>query len=439
MISDIERIFLDAVAAVHPAQLMQNNITVSPDRQSIVIAGATYPVSPGSRIWILGAGKASSAMAREAEQILTPSFPIQGFIVTKTGHTVPLKYLEQMEAGHPVPDQNSVAATVKMQAIAKQVGARDIVLLLLSGGASALLTDVPPGSSLEEVQQLFEVLLKSGADIREMNIVRKHLSAVKGGQLARLLAPATVCTLALSDVVGDDLSIIGSGPTVADPSTFAESLEIIRRYRLGDKIPAALLQWLQNGAAGKIPETPKPGSQELAHVHNYLAGTNSIALAAAEASAIRLGYHPVLLSNTVTGNVEDVAAWLIETAKAYKGPLPACLLAGGETTVVVTGNGTGGRNQQLALKAGILAGNNPNIIVLSGGTDGSDGPTNAAGAIVDASTFSRAQEAGINAVDYLRNHDAWTFFSKAGGLLVTGPTTTNVMDLMIVLLTAPQP
>jgi glycerate 2-kinase len=437
--ADIRDIFLHAVAAVHPQELMRKNVQVQPASRVITISGDDYTLPEGARVWVMGAGKAAAAMAQELEKILLPHFPLQGAVITKYGHALPLQQLSLLEAGHPVPDQNSVAASVKLLAIAAQVQAEDLVIFLLSGGASALLADVPAGSQLPEVQQLFEQLLKSGADIREMNVVRKHLSAIKGGQLAKSIYPATLCTLILSDVVGDDLSVIGSGPTVPDPSTFADTMAVLRKYHLPEKIPAPLLQHIENGIAGQLPETPKPGDHHFASVHNYLAGTNRIALEAAAGKARELGYHPVLLSDTTTGDAHTVATTLVQTALHYQGPLPACLLAGGETTVTITGNGLGGRNQQLALAAGIALAPYPNITFLSGGTDGSDGPTNAAGAIVHASTMQNAEKMQLDANSFLHNNDAWHFFSKAGGLIITGPTQTNVMDLMILLLTADTP
>lgn len=437
--ADIKDIFLHAVAAVHPQELMRKNVQVQPGSRIITISGDDYEIPEDGRVWVMGAGKAAAAMAQELEKILLPHFPLQGMVITKYGHALPLQQLGLLEAGHPVPDQNSVAASVKLQTIAAQVQPSDLVIFLLSGGASALLADVPGGSHLEEVQQLFEALLKSGADIREMNVVRKHLSGIKGGQLAKSIYPATLCTLILSDVVGDDLSVIGSGPTVPDPSTFADTMAVLLKYHLPEKISAALLQHIENGVAGVIPETPKPGDKDFGHVHNYLAGTNRIALEAAAGKARELGYYPLLLSDTINGDAHTVATSLVQTALGYSGSLPACLLAGGETTVTITGNGLGGRNQQLALAAGIALAHHPTLTFLSGGTDGSDGPTNAAGAIVDASTMQNARNMQLDANSFLQNNDAWHFFSKAGGLMITGPTQTNVMDLMILLITTDTP
>ncbi|MCW3467956.1 glycerate kinase type-2 family protein [Chitinophaga nivalis] len=439
-VTDITHIFEYAVAAVHPAALIRNNVSVWQEHHQPVIriSGDDYRVAPDATIWITGAGKAAAAMAQELEQLLLPHFPLQGCIVTKYGHALPLQQLTLLEAGHPVPDNNSVEATTQLLALTQQVRPQDLVFFLLSGGASSLLADVPPGCRLTDVQQLFSLLLHSGADIREMNTVRKHISGIKGGRLAQALLPATVCTLILSDVVGDDLSVIGSGPTVPDPTTFADTLAILRKYHLTEKIPPALLQHIENGVAGKIADTPKPGSTGFGHVHNYLTGTNRIALEAAAGKAQELGYHPQLLAADTTGEVHTTAQYLVQQALQYPGPLPACLLMGGETTVTVTGSGKGGRNQQLALAAGIALADHPHITLLSGGTDGTDGPTDAAGAIVHAQTIKNALKLQLDPNSFLHSNDAWHFFSKAGGLLVTGPTQTNVMDLMIVLIAAEQ-
>ncbi|CAL1520410.1 glycerate kinase [Chitinophaga sp. MM2321] len=431
-IKDIQSIFLHAVAAVHPAQLMRNNVRVQDN--IIFISGDKYVLPANGRVLVIGAGKAAAAMAQELEYLLGAHFPLQGMVVTKYEHALPLQYIQLLEAGHPVPDENSVAATVKLLEIAAQAQSGDLVIFLLSGGASALLADFPEGSNLAEVQQLFDLLLKSGAEIQEMNVVRKHLSQIKGGQLAKSIYPATLCTLILSDVVGDDMSIIGSGPTVPDPSTFADTLAILRKYHLTGKIPDSLQQHIEKGVAGKLPDTPKPGAAGFRHVHNYLTGTNHIALEAAADKARELGYHPQVLSSGTTGEVHTVATALVKKAIDYKGPLPACLLMGGETTVNVTGTGVGGRNQQLALAAGIALSGHANITVLSGGTDGTDGPTNAAGALVNEAIMKNAAALQLDANSFLHNNDAWHFFSKAGGLIVTGPTQTNVMDLMIVLI-----
>ncbi len=426
-------IFLEGVSAVHPAALMHKNVQPVPG--GIQIAGTFFPLAPGAKIGIIGAGKAVAAMAQALENILS-DYPLYGLVITKYDHTLPLQHLEIIAAAHPVPDAQGVAATRRLLHLADNRAPQDLLLFLLSGGASALLADYPEGSSLEEVQRLFELLLKSGADIHEMNTVRKHVSGIKGGQLAKKIYPATLCTLILSDVPGNDPHVIGSGPTVPDPSTFADTLTILERYALVPQIPPALLAHLLKGLAGAIPETPKPGDPHFSHTHNYLTGTNTLALEAAAHKARQLGYHTEILTDTATGDAATLGRQLAQQAIDWQGPTPACLLIGGESTVQVTGTGLGGRNQQLALAAGPLLQAYPHITLLSGGTDGTDGPTDAAGAVVNAAIMQQATALHLDAQAYLRNNDAYHFFEAAGGLLKTGPTQTNVMDIVVVIIEA---
>jgi hydroxypyruvate reductase len=411
-------IFREAVAAVQPALLMKKNVQKKGDE--IWIAGQTYPLSPGRPVWIFGAGKASAAMAQALEKILT-DIPLQGLVITKYHHALPLQHITLAEAAHPVPDENGVRATQQMITLLKQVQQNDLVIFLLSGGASALLADYPEGTTLAQLQTVFERLLKSGATIQEMNTVRKHLSAIKGGQLALLADTNAFCTLILSDVVGDDLHVIGSGPTVPDPSTVADATAIIQKYNLPIK---------QN-----IPETPKPGHPRFNTIRNILVGNNKIALEAAADKATALGYEVHILTTTATGEAAELAQQLVQQALNWEGKRPACLLLGGETTVTITGNGLGGRNQQLALAAVIaLQNEHQNITLLSAGTDGTDGPTDAAGAIADAAVMAAAKEKGLDAEHFLQQNDAYHFFEQTAGLLKTGATQTNVMDIIIVII-----
>ncbi|SFW55599.1 glycerate 2-kinase [Chitinophaga sancti] len=368
-------------------------------------------------------------MAQAVETAL-PDCKLQGLVITKYGHELPLQHIRLATAGHPIPDENGVAATLLMIEMITGVQADDIVLFLLSGGTSALLADHPPGATLQEMQTVFDLLLKSGADIHEMNTVRKHLSGVKGGQLALLTNTQALCTIVLSDVVGDDLHVIGSGPTVPDPSTFADAMAVVEKYQLTDLLPLSIYLHLERGCAGSISETPKPGHPRFAHTYTFLAGTNRIALEAAANEAIQLGYDTHILTSTLTGDAIAIAHSLANQAKAWTGKRPACLLAGGESTVTVTGKGLGGRNQQLALAAGIALNGQEGITFLSAGTDGTDGPTDAAGAIADATVM----QVGKNAQEHLDQQNAYPFFQNAGGLLITGPTQTNVMDIIIILL-----
>jgi hydroxypyruvate reductase len=321
-----------------------------------------------------------------------------------------------------------------MMELLGNIRAKDLVLFLLSGGASALLADHPPGSTLADVQTVFDLLLKSGAGIHEMNTVRKHISQIKGGQLALQIYPATLCTLILSDVVGDDLDVIGSGPTVPDRSTFADTQAILEKYGLTLQIPHSIRKYLRQGLSGEIPDTPKPGHPGFNNTFNYLIGSNSIALEAAARYARAEGYHTTLLSSSVSGNAHTLAQALAQQAIRWTGPRPACLLMGGESTVTVTGQGLGGRNQQFALSAGITIQSYPHITILSAGTDGTDGPTDAAGAVANTAIMQQAASLGLDPLAYLEDNDAYHFFEQAGGLIKTGPTQTNVMDVMMAII-----
>ncbi|PWV45193.1 glycerate kinase [Chitinophaga sp. S165] len=428
---DAISIFKAAVAAVQPSSLMQQHVHLREGK--LTVCDKTFVLPAERPVWVFGAGKAAAAMAQALESILS-DVDLQGIVITKYEHALPLQHIQVVEAGHPLPDENSVKATTQMVSLLKTVQPGDIVLFLLSGGASALLADYPEEASLTQVQQVFELLLKSGADIHEMNVVRKHLSAVKGGQLALLANTTSWCSLILSDVVGDDLSIIGSGPTVADPSTFADAVAILDKYNLTGKLPPGIHEHLQQGLAGTLTETPKPGNLQLEAVHNFLIGSNAIALKAAKEHATNLGYETQILTSTATGEATALAAELVAAAKDWKGSKPACLLMGGESTVTVTGKGLGGRNQHLALAAGILLNTRPDITILSAGTDGTDGPTDAAGAIADHALMISATAMGLDAAHYLRQHDAYHFFENTGGLIKTGPTQTNVMDIMLAMI-----
>ncbi|SFE78656.1 glycerate 2-kinase [Chitinophaga sp. CF118] len=423
-------IFKQAVAAVQPSVLMKKN--VQREKDTIRIAGHPFHLSPGRPVWILGAGKASAAMTLALEEILA-GIPLQGLVITKYGHALPLQHITLIEAAHPVPDDNGVQGTLRMKSLLKQVQENDLVIFLLSGGASALLADYPEGTTLAEVQTVFEMLLKSGANIHEMNVVRKHLSAIKGGQLALLANTTAFCCLILSDVPGDDLHVIGSGPTVPDPSSFADAAAILKKYNL--QLPESIYQHLLQGINGNIPDTPKPGNPRFNTIHNFLIGNNQIALDAAASKAEELGYEVHILTATATGEASLLARQLVQQAVNWQGKRPACLLMGGESTVTVTGNGLGGRNQQLALAAAVaLQDHHPEITLLSAGTDGTDGPTDAAGAIADAALMAFAKEKGLDAAGYLQRHDAWHFFEQTNGLLKTGATQTNVMDIIVVII-----
>ncbi len=319
-----------------------------------------------------------------------------------------------------------------------EAGENDLVISLISGGGSALLPLPPDKISLEEKGATTDLLLKSGAEIGEINCVRKHLSRLKGGGLARLAYPARVLALILSDVVADPLDVIASGPTVGDPTTFGDALAILDRYDLTGRVPEAVLTRITQGAQGKYPDTPKPGDPELEDVMNLLVGTNAIAVKAAAKRAEELGYNTTVLSTIITGETRDAAENHAAVAREIveqdlPAARPACVLSGGETTVTIKGEGKGGRNQEFALVSAIGIEGLPRTVILSGGTDGTDGPTEAAGAMADGTTVSRARDAGLDPVAFLENNDSYHFFRKLGDLLITGPTLTNVMDLRIII------
>lgn len=378
---------------------------------------------PKGRVWMIGAGKASTRMAWTAEQVLGSRIA-GGLINTKDGHLAKLRRVEINECSHPVPDDRGVAGSTRIAEIAKTATKDDIVLCMISGGASALMPLPIAGVSLQRKQEITKQLLACGATIHEINCVRKHLSRLKGGQLAALAAPARVISFILSDVIGDDLDVIGSGPTAPDSSTLADAHAILRRYGIADDLP--------------MNETPKPGDPIFRRVKNIIVGSNRIAAEAAAAKAKSLGYRTMILSTSIDGETRDVArvhAAIAKEMRTYGQPLktPACVISGGETTVVLKGKGKGGRNQEFALAAAIALDGWKDVCVFSAGTDGTDGPTDAAGALCDGTTIARAKKKGLDAEAFLHENNSYPFFQQLGDLVMTGPTGTNVMDLRLVL------
>jgi glycerate 2-kinase len=429
-------IFRAAVKAADPVEAVLRSFHLRDS--SLEAGGRGYSLSRYDRIFVIGAGKASAAMAKAVERVLGKQIS-GGLINVKYGHTAKLKRIELNECGHPNPDEAGVRGAAGIAAIADHAGERDLVICLISGGASALLPAPAPPVTLAEKQAITRLLLNCGADISEINAVRKHISSIKGGQLARLAFPATVISLLLSDVIGDALDVIGSGPTVADASTFAEAQEILRKYEIDRKAPASVRERIERGIAGEIPETPKPGDPALSRTHNVVVGSNILAVNAAAEKARELGLRTMVLSTFVEGETRDVArmhAAIARQARVYGQPVrgPACIITGGETTVTIRGQGKGGRNQEFALAAAIDIAGLDEVLILSGGTDGSDGPTDAAGALADGSTCHRAAKLGLIAKEYLANNDSYNFFQPLGDLLITGPTNTNVMDVRLILI-----
>jgi hydroxypyruvate reductase len=380
-------------------------------------------------IFVVGAGKAGASMAKAAERVIGDRIKV-GLINVKDDHTLPLERIELNECGHPVPDERGVEGARRIAAIAAEAGEDDLVVCLISGGASALLPAPAPPITLEEKQAVTKLLLACGANIHEINAVRKHISVIKGGHLARLAAPAEVEALLLSDVIGDDLDVIGSGPTAPDASTFADAIGILEKFGIFGKVPESVRTRLTSLSE----ETPKPGAVLFQNVRNTIVGSNRLALDAAAAKAKDLGYRTLVLASEIEGETRDIArmhaAIARQIVKAGQ-PVarPACIITGGETTVTLRGEGLGGRNQEFALAAAIDIAKLPGVVVLSGGTDGTDGPTDAAGAIADGDTLRRNPDARR----FLDRNDSYHYFDELGDLVKTGPTNTNVMDVRLVL------
>ncbi len=396
---------------------------------AVVASLQRHDFSRFAHIYVVGAGKAGASMAQAAERVLGRRITA-GLINVKDGHLAKLRRIELNQCGHPVPDERGVAGAARIAAIATGAGRNDLVLCLISGGASALLPLPVSPITLEEKQQMTRLLLDCGADIHELNAVRKHLSRIKGGQLARLASPARVEALMLSDVIGDDLDTIGSGPTAPDASTFAMVTGIFEKYGLTGSIPPSIAGRIASGVRGEIAETPKAGDPCFARVRNSIVGSNRLALAAAARRARDLGFRTTVLSSAIEGETREIAR--MHAAIARDARPGTCIVTGGETTVTIKGSGLGGRNQEFVLAAAIDIAGRPDIVVLSAGTDGSDGPTGAAGAIADGDTVRRNPEAAR----YLAANDSYHYFESLGDLVITGPTNTNVMDIHVILVGA---
>ncbi|MGQ9826753.1 MAG: glycerate kinase type-2 family protein [Roseiflexus sp.] len=437
----VARILAAAIAAVEPGAAVRRFLRREGD--TLVAGDVAYDLRAFDRVWITGAGKAGAPMAVAAAEIIGEHLT-GGVIVVKEGHLTKEHIaalqprVEILEAGHPLPDERGVAAGERIAALLTQTSERDLVLALISGGGSALLTRPAPEIGLDDLQQLTEVLLACGASIGEINTLRRHLDTLKGGGLARLAAPATVLTLILSDVVGDPLDVIASGPTVADPTTFADALHILERYNVLNQTPVAILKRLQSGVRGEIAETPKPGDAVTGRVCNLIIGSNRLAAEAALAAAHREGFNALILTTFLQGEARVVGRVLAAIAREIarnNRPIgrPACIIAGGETTVTLRGDGRGGRNQELALAAVTDLADAPGALLVALATDGGDGPTDAAGAVVSTTTLQRAASLGLAAAAALARNDSYPFFDALGDLLRPGPTHTNVNDLALVV------
>jgi hydroxypyruvate reductase len=429
------------LAAVDPLKLLTDSLIINGDILSI--KGQKYNLSEYKKICVIGGGKASGAMARGLENLLKTRIH-SGLVVVKDGHGLDTDTIKIREAGHPVPDTRSVSACNELISFICNNRRPDTLFIsLLSGGASSLLTAPVSDISLEDKQEVTSLLLHCGAEIHEINTIRKHLSQIKGGRLARLTHPAQVINLVISDVIGDDLKTIGSGPFTGDSTTWADCLNILGKHDLMDSIPKPVFHKLFQGHQGFVKDTPWPQEKCFKNIASYIIGTNILAQQAAANKAALLGYNTYILPDPVAGDTLEAAkkhTELIHDILKGKGPVntPVCIISGGETTITLPENhGLGGRNQQFSLATAKSLQGLHNIALFSIGTDGTDGPTDAAGALATGSTLKRAAELGLNADLFLEHHDAYNFFNKIGDLLKTGPTLTNVMDIHFILINSP--
>ena len=429
------RTMLDAaLAAVAPDGALARHVRVQDDH--LLVDDTKYALA-SRRLLVVGAGKGAAPMAAALEGLLGERIT-QGQIIVKEGHSLPLKHIRLVEASHPVPDERGERATHELLRMAESAGKDDLVICLVTGGASALTPALAEGITLADMRRTTELLLKCSATIHEINAVRKHLSVYTGGRLAAAAAPAPVAALLVSDVVGDNLDVIGSGPTVPDASTFAQCLEIVERFGIKDQLPNPVLRRLTDGAAGVISETLKADDPLFGRVQNVLIATNKQALDAAAEAARKLGYSPRILASALSGDSRERALELAEQAcraadALQPGDTPLCLLFGGETTLNVRGTGLGGRNQEMAVITAQCLRGRKGIAAVFADTDGTDGPTDAAGGFASGSTFDEAAKLGLDPQPYLDNNDCYNFLNKCGHLLVTGPTLTNVTGIGIYL------
>jgi hydroxypyruvate reductase len=424
-----------ALAAVDPRAAVEAHLAVDDD--ALTVDEQTYNLAGYRRVFVVGAGKAGAPMTQAVEAALGARIH-SGLVVVKTGHSGPTRRVELVEATHPTPNQAGVDAGRRILALAEQAGADDLVIALISGGGSALLVAPAPGLTLADLQRMTELLLASGAAIDEINCLRKHCSAVKGGQLARAAAPATLISLVLSDVVGSPLDVIASGPTVPDATTWADAWAVMERHGLADRLPAAVTARLRAGLASELPDTPGPDDPAFARTQTVIVADNRAAALAAVDAAKARGYNALLLSTFIEGEARQVARVAVALGREVQAsghplPAPACLVLGGETTVTLGEHpGYGGRNQELALAAALELAGSQGITVVSLATDGTDGPTDSAGGLADGGTVARGRGQGLDAADHLARHNAYPYLAATHDLLLTGPTQTNVNDLALV-------
>lgn len=446
-IQNLKDIYFSGIQAVDPYQIMLDSITVDQDVLTIQNSEKffQFDLSQFSKIVVIGFGKATAKMAKAVEEVMIDRIH-SGLIAVKYDHIEKLSTIKIIEAGHPVPDENSEKAASNILEFVADLGVETLALVLISGGGSALIsapyqsTDPNVRLNLKDKQLISDLLLKCGANIQEMNCVRKHFSAIKGGRLLKALTPATTISLILSDVIGDPLDVIASGPTVSDSSTFEKVKEIVDRYKLSKQLPGHVNQMLQFGLDGLVPETPKSDEKIFDTVSNIIIANNYDCLVGAKQKAESLGYEADIINGYITGDVEDAAFWLYQSAirKIQENPKKnLCFITGGETTVRRTGDGKGGRNQHLALCFLYLMTLSPvfrdQIYFLSAGTDGSDGPTDATGAFACNEILDAANKFGLDIVWHLKQNDSYRFYDQLNQLFKTGPTKTNVCDIQVIL------
>lgn len=433
MRNDAYLIMSEAISAVDPSSCVYRAVKKEDD--TIVINSTSYELSKYERIFAIAFGKAATSMSKAIEDILGDSLT-SGIAVTKHGFAAPLRKMTVYEAGHPIPDDNSIAAGKTIYSFLEGTGPKDLIIFLISGGGSSLITYPRKGVSVTDVVKLTDGLMRSGATIDELNTIRKHLCLIKGGGLAKIAYPSESISLILSDVVGDPLDVIASGPTVPDRSSFADFSEIVERYNLS--LSPAVAGLLEDGLEGVIEETPKAGASVFEKTSHHLVGNNALALLEAKSKASELGYNTMLLTSSIIGEAREAGKFFAAIAREERLredplPLPACILAGGETTVTMKGKGPGGRCQEMALSFGIEVSGLEGVLLLAAGTDGNDGTTDSAGAFADGDTVRKGKDLQIDARHELYKNNSHYYFSETDDLFVTGPTGTNVMDIYIIL------
>lgn len=435
---DAINLFKAGIEAATPQKIFPKKINLENEILSVSDINnihSSFNLKDYRKLFVIGSGKAGAAMVKELEVIFGNRIS-EGLIVTKYGFINELAKIKIIGAAHPLPDFSGMNASKEVIGLCNRADENDLVINLLSGGASALLPFPSGNISLEEKILTTKLLLESGASIKEINTIRKHISAIKGGRLAEYIYPATVINIIISDVIGDDLEIIGSGMTVPDSSTFNDCGQILNKYSLSYSLPDSVLQYINNGINGLVEETPKPGNPVFDKVHSSIVCNNLAALSTIKSLAQLKGYETIIVTDSLDGEARILGEKIVDSLKQHSSnkKKPLCVLYGGESRVTIKGNGKGGRNQELCLSASIQLEGKENVVFLSGGTDGIDGPTEAAGAICDGQTVHRAGLLGMDPQNYLNDNNSFIYFNQLNDLIFTGPTNTNVMDIQIVLL-----